>query len=77
MFELKKYRGTTLDGTINAKFEGKLTCTFKNDMTNLTNFHQSKFESLKIWTFIGSFYRKEKMYELKIYRGVMCHDNKE
>ena len=23
-----------------AKFEEELTCQFKNDMTNLTNFHQ-------------------------------------
>ena len=60
-----------------AKFEGKLTCAFKNDMRNLANFHQSTFESLKIGTFIGSFYPKQKMYELKIYRGVMCHDNEE
>ena len=60
---------------IDAKFEGKLTCAFKNDMRNLANFHQSTFESLKIWTFSGSFFQKQKMYELKIYRGVMCHDN--
>ena len=25
---------------IDAIFEGKLTCTFKNDMRNLTNFHR-------------------------------------
>ena len=24
---------------IDSKFEGKLTCAFKNDMRNLTNFH--------------------------------------
>ena len=24
---------------IHAKFEGKLTCAFKNDMRNLVNFH--------------------------------------
>ena len=40
---------------IDAKFEGKMTCAFKNDMRNLANFYQSTFESLKIWTFIGSF----------------------
>ena len=33
---------------IDATFEGKLTCAFKNDMRNLANFHQSMFESLKI-----------------------------
>ena len=51
---------------IDAKFEGKLTCAFKNDMRNLANFHKSTLESLKIWTFIESFCPKKKMYELKI-----------
>ena len=27
---------------INAKFGGKLTCAFKNDMRNLANFHRLK-----------------------------------
>ena len=62
---------------IDTKFEGKLTCASKNDMRNLANFHQSTFKSLKIWTFIGSFYLKSKMYELKIYRGVMFHENED
>ena len=43
---------------IDAKFEGKRTCAFKNDMSNLANFHQNKFESLKIGTLMGSFYPK-------------------
>ena len=34
-------------------------------------------ESLKIGTFIGSFYPKCKMHELKIYGGVMCYDNED
>ena len=34
-------------------------------------------ESLKIGALMGSFNRKYKMYELKIYRGGMCHDNEE
>ena len=25
---------------VNAKFEGKVTCAFKNDMTNLVNIHR-------------------------------------
>ena len=63
---------------IDSKFEGTLTCAFRNDMRNLAKFElQSKFESLKIWTFIGSFYPKQKTYELKIFRGVMCHDNEQ
>ena len=43
---------------IDAKFEEKLTCAFKNDMGNLANFHQSTFESPKIGTLMGSFYPK-------------------
>ena len=43
---------------IDATFEGKLTCAFKNDMRNLANFHQSMFKSLKIGTLMGSFYPK-------------------
>ena len=58
---------------IGVKSEGKLTCAFKNDMRNFANSYQSMFESLKIRTFIGSFYPKQKMCELKVYRGVMCH----
>ena len=60
-----------------AKFEGKITCAFKNDMRNLANFHQSTFESLKIGTLMGSFYPKQKMYEFKIYRGFLCQDIEE
>ena len=62
---------------VGAKFEEKLACAFKNDIMNLANFPQSMFESLKIGIFIGSFYPKQKMYELKIYREVMCHGNEE
>ena len=43
---------------VDAKFEEKMTCAFKNDMRNLANFHKSTFGSLKIWTFIGSFHPK-------------------
>ena len=62
---------------IDAKFGGKMTCAFKNDMRNLANFHQSMFRSLNIGTLMGSFYSKQKMYELKTYRGVLSHDNEE
>ena len=55
---------------IDAKFEGKRTCAFKNDMRNLVNFYQIKFESPKIGTLMGSFYPKQKINKLKICRGV-------
>ena len=60
-----------------AKFEEKLTCGLENDMRNLANFHQSRFESLKIETLMGPFYPKQKIYELKIYRGILRNGNKE
>ena len=60
---------------IDATFEGKLTCAFKNDMRNLVNFQQSMFESLRIGTLMGPFYPNQKIYELKIDRVVLCHDN--
>ena len=44
--------------SIDAKFEGKMTCAFKTDMRNFANFHQSMFGSLKIVTLIGSIYPK-------------------
>ena len=58
---------------------GKLTCRLKNDIKSLVNFHQNKFslKSIKTGTSMGPFCSKKKMYELKIYRGVMCHDNEE
>ena len=46
----------------------------ENDMRNLGNFHQ-RLESVKNGTLMGLFCPKQKMYELKIDRGVMCHDN--
>ena len=62
---------------VDTKFEGKMTCAFKYAMRNLAHFHQSIFGSLKIGTLMGSFYPNQKMYELKFYRGVLCHNNKE
>ena len=65
----------------NIKFEKELTYQFKTDMKNLANFNPSTeifiraIETLKIETLMGSFYPKLKMYELKIYRGVMHHGN--
>ena len=61
---------------IDIKFEGKLTHASKNDMKNLGNFPRA-FESLKIRTLLAYFCLKLKMYELKVYKGVMCHDNAE
>ena len=60
-----------------ATFEGNLTFAFKNDMRKFVNFHQSMFENLKNGTLMGSFFSKQKMRELKIFRGVLYHENEE
>ena len=59
MFELKKSveELCLMALNVDVKFEGKITCVFKNDMKNFANFHQSIFESLKIGILMGSFYQ--------------------
>ena len=39
----------------NAKFEEELTCHFKIDIRNLTNFDTSTLKSKKNWSLIASF----------------------
>ena len=41
---------------VDAKFEGKPTFSFKNDMRNWENFHQSSCKGINIWTLIWFFY---------------------
>ena len=57
-----------------AHFEEKLTCGLKQTIWQI---FIRALESVKIGTLMGSFCRKQKMYELKTYRGVMCHVNEE
>ena len=40
---------------IDSTFEGKLTCAFKNDMSNLANFHHSIFE--RNWLLLSKNFR--------------------
>ena len=56
MFELKKSIGEfcLMALNIDATFEGKLTCAFKNDMRNLANFHQNTWKCQN-WYFHGIF----------------------
>ena len=56
---------------IDAKFEGKMTCAFKNDMRNLANFHQSMFESLKLRFWWDPFIQSTKCMSLK-FTGEFC-----
>ena len=61
------------------KFGEVSTCRLKIDIRNLANFHQFSQSTRKCqnWDFDGILLSKEKMYEIKITRGVTCHDNEE
>ena len=48
-----------------ATFEGKLTCTFKNDMRNLANFHQSMLKVLKLGLWWDPIIQSRKCMSLK------------
>ena len=59
-----------------AKFEEKLTCALENDNRNFAKSYQITRKS-KIGIFMGFFYPKQKMCEIKSYRGVASHENEE
>ena len=60
-----------------AKFGEKLTCGLENDMSNLENIYQKYFRNSQDYDFDGILLPRQKMDELKIYRGVTYHDNEE
>ena len=64
----------TLDS--DAKFEEKLFFGLKSNMRNLETFIRV-LVSLKMETVMEFFSPKLKIFELKIYKGVMCHENEE
>ena len=53
-----------------------MTCGLENGIKNKASFTRA-LESLKTGISMGSFNPKLKKYELKIHRGVICHDNEE
>ena len=59
-----------------AKFEEKLTCGLEK-MSGIWQIYTKALKSLKIGTLMGSLCPKQEMYELKVYRGVVRHDNEE
>ena len=56
---------------IDAKFEGKMTCAFRNDVRNLANFHQSMFGSLKMELWWDPFIQSRKCISLR-FTGEFC-----
>ena len=54
------------------KIEEELTCHFKTDMKNITNFDPNNRKSKK-FVLIGSLWPKYLLFELQKYRGVIFH----
>ena len=75
MFEPNKSKYELCFTTLknDAKFEEEIACTLKNDMRTLASFDPT-LRSLKTFTLISSFWPKYIMFQLKNYRGVICHD---
>ena len=78
MFQLKKYKGVMSDGTQDwYKVWRKTDLCFQKLTWGIWQISTRAIESLQIGTLMTSFCLKLKIYEHKIYRGVMCHDNEE
>ena len=78
MFELKKYRGVMFDYTQDwYKIWRKTGLCFQKLTWGIWQIFTRALESLQIGTSMAYFCLKLKIYELKIYRGVICHDNEE
>ena len=67
MFGLKKYGGVMFDGT-----EDCCKIWRKAEFGKFSPEHL-KVSKLRLW--LDSFIQSYKIYELRIYRGVICHDN--
>ena len=71
MFELKKYRGAIFHDTIEwCKIWRKADLCFGKWHEEFSKFLQEQTKVSKLGLLL-------KMYELKIYRGIMCYDNDE
>ena len=78
IFQRKKYRGVIFDCTQDCYKAWRKTGLCLQKLTwGIWQIFTRELESLQIATFMASFCLKLKMYELKIYRGVLCRDNEE
>ena len=79
MFELKKkYREVLFDGTEYwCNIWPKTDLCFQKWHGEFSKFSPGHVQKSKNWDFNGIHLSKVEMYELKIYKGVLCHDNEE
>ena len=77
LFELKKTEELSfMKLRRDTKFGKESTCCLKIGIRNLTNFDQSASKSQRFY-FNGLLLMKVYIFELKKYRGVICHDTEE
>ena len=74
--ELQIYRGVIMTLKNDEKSEEELTCRFKIDIRNLTNFYSSTWV-WKIYTLMGCFWPKYIIFERKKYRGDIFHETRQ
>ena len=78
MFQLKKYIGVVFNGTQDWYKDWRKTDSCFQKLTwKIWQIFTRALESLQIGTLMRSFYPKQKIYELKIYKRVLCHENEE
>ena len=78
MFELKKYRRAMFDGTQDwYKVWMKTDFNFQKWHEEFGKFSPEHLKVSELGTFMASFCPKLKIFERKIYRGVVCHNNEE
>ena len=72
----KKVQRSYLSWNWRTKFKEKLTCGWKKTW-GIWKIFTRTLGNVKIETLKGSFCPKQKMHELKTYRGAMCNDTEE
>ena len=78
MLELKKYRGVMFDCTQDWFKVWRITgLCFQKLTWGIWQFFIRALESLQIGTLMAYFCQNLNMYELEVYKGIMCHGNEE
>ena len=62
---------------MNLKGDAKFEKMVWNMTSGIWQIFTRAIETLKLGILVGYFNPKQEKYELKIHRGVMCHDNEE
>ena len=77
-YELEIHRGIICHGNeVLRKIWRETNLSFQSWHEEFDEFWPEHLKGLKILILIGSFWAKYILFEIKKYRGVICHENKE